>query len=98
MLAIDRTAVAELARRHHVHRLTLFGSGTTDDFDPQRSDADFLVEFIPGASSTLDDYFALKASLESLLGRSVDLVAPQSLENPYFADEVARTSVEIYAA
>ena len=40
-----RAELAELCRRHHVLRLSLFGSSTRDDFDPQRSDLDFLVNF-----------------------------------------------------
>ncbi|HEX7352714.1 nucleotidyltransferase family protein [Brachybacterium sp.] len=98
MLVIDRVAVAELARHHHVARLSMFGSGTTAAFDPERSDADFLVEFSSASPSPFDDYFGLKEELESLLERPVDLVTSQSLENPHFARSVARTSVEIYAA
>ena len=98
MLVIDREAVAELSRRHHVSRLSMFGSGSTTSFDPERSDVDFLVEFASDSPSPFDDYFGLKEALESLLRRPVDLVAPQSLENPHFARSVTETMVEIYAA
>lgn len=98
MLSIDREALADLARRHHVVRLVAFGSMTTDTFDPARSDADFLVDFSSSSPSPFEDYFGLKESLESVLGRPVDLVSPTSLENPHFAESVARTAVEIYAA
>ena len=98
MLVIDREAIAEIARRHHVERLALFGSATTDSFDPEHSDADFLVEFSTTSPSPLDDYFALKEALEEALGRPVDLVSPTSLENPYFAETVARSAIELYAA
>jgi len=36
-----RSELAELCRRHHVLRLSLFGSATRDDFDPQQGDLDF---------------------------------------------------------
>src|SRR5699024_403324 len=98
MLVIDREAVAELARRHHVERLSLFGSATTDAFDPEHSDADFYVEFSPGSPSPFADYFGLKTALESMFARPVDLITTSSLENPHFADSVARTAVEVYAA
>ena len=39
----------ELCRWFHVRRLDLFGSAAGDDFDPARSDLDFLVEFDPQA-------------------------------------------------
>lgn len=98
MLVIDRDAVAELARQHHVKHLSLFGSAATEDFDPGRSDADFLVEFSPESPSPFEDYFRFKEALEELFGRPVDLVTPPSLENPHFAASVARTAVEVYAA
>ena len=98
MLVIDREAIAEIARRHHVERLALCGSATTDSFDPEHSDADFLVEFSTTSPSPFDDYFTLKKALEEALGRPVDLVSPTSLENPYFAETVARSAIELYAA
>ena len=42
-----REEVAELCRRFHVRRLEVFGSAARGDFDPERSDVDFLVEFDP---------------------------------------------------
>jgi len=39
--------IAELCRNYGVRRLEVFGSATrVTDFDPERSDADFLVEFL----------------------------------------------------
>jgi predicted nucleotidyltransferase len=55
-----------------VRRLNLFGSAARGDFDPQRSDVDFLVEFDRTHTDAL--YFGLKEALEGLLGRPVDLV------------------------
>ena len=42
-----REQLAELCRQHRVQRLALFGSALREDFDPERSDLDFLVEFEP---------------------------------------------------
>lgn len=41
----NREKTAEICRAHHVRRLSVFGSAVRDDFDPQRSDVDFQVEF-----------------------------------------------------
>lgn len=95
-LMIDHDAIAVLCRRHRVTKLTLFGSAATAEFDPSRSDVDFLAEFESGAR--LDDYFGLKADLEELFGRPVDLVSPRSLENPFFAATVRETAEDVYAA
>ena len=83
---LHREELQALCRRFHVRRLDLFGSAARDDFDPQRSGLDFLIEFDrehPDALS-FDTYFGLKEALEALLGRRVDLVEPRAVRNPYF--------------
>lgn len=97
-LALDREAIAELCREYGVRRLAVFGSAVTDDFDPERSDVDFLVEFTDRVSSKFDAYFGLKESLEELLGHQVDLVMPKALRNPYFAASAKEHAEELYAA
>jgi len=37
--------VQGLCEKHHVKRLTLFGSAAKGTFDPETSDLDFVVEF-----------------------------------------------------
>lgn len=90
--------VAALCRRIGVRRLDVFGSAVRSDFDPTTSDFDFLVEFddLPPAEYA-DAYFALKESLQSLLGRPVDLVTEGSLENPYFRDCIYAERQSVYA-
>lgn len=39
-----KEAIRALCREFGVKRLELFGSAATDEFDPDRSDVDFLVE------------------------------------------------------
>jgi predicted nucleotidyltransferase len=83
-----------------VTRLELFGSAVTDDFDPARSDLDFLVEFDFSAEKVnwLNVYFEFKESLEALFGRSVDLLSFRSMENPYLIASVERQRTSLYAA
>ena len=77
-IELDREGLQVLYRRFHVRRLDLFGSAARGDFDPERSDIDFLVEFDRGHPDALsfDLYFGFKEALEALLGRAVDLVEP----------------------
>ena len=92
-------SIAGACARYGVLHLVVFGSAVTKDFDPDRSDVDFLVEFDPSSGlGRFDAFFGLKDELEALLGRPVDLVAPAALENPYFAASVERTRHELYAA
>ena len=92
--------LAEICRRHDVARLEVFGSlarGT--DFDPETSDADFLVEF--NASTELgpfDQYFALAEALRHALGRPVDLVESDSIHNPYLRAAINRSRELVYAS
>ncbi len=97
-LVLDREAIAALCRRHGVTRLAIFGSAVTDRFDPDHSDVDFLVEFREDVPNAFNAYFGLKDALEGLFGRSVDLVSPNALRNPYFAQRVEHTREELYAA
>jgi predicted nucleotidyltransferase len=94
-----REALAALCRRFGVARLEVFGSAARgDDFDPARSDADFLVEFTPSELSPLGQYFGLARALESLLGRPVDLVERGAVCNPFVLAEIERAREVVYAA
>ena len=95
-----RAPLADLCHRYHVSRLEVFGSAADGTFDPQRSDIDFLVEFLPDQylGPWLAHYFDFQAALEKLLGRKVDLVMPSAMKNPYFIREVNRTRSPLYAA
>jgi predicted nucleotidyltransferase len=90
--------IPALCRRYGVARLELFGSAASGEFDPQRSDLDFLVQFDTDSSRLFDRYFGLKESLEALYGRRVDLVTAGSLRNPYFIEAVNRSRQLVYAA
>jgi len=83
-LDFDRRALDDLCRKFRVRRLDLFGSATTGNFDPARSDVDLLVEFeaMP-PSAYAAAYFGLHAGVETMLGRPVDLVTEAALANPY---------------
>jgi len=78
--AIDLPAerIAEFCRRHHIRKLSLFGSVLRDDFGPD-SDVDVLVEFEPGRTPGLA-IIRIEDELSELLGgRKVDLVLESAL-------------------
>ena len=91
--------IAELCRQHRVTRLEVFGSAAVGEFDEQRSDFDFLVDFQDGyAGGPFRQYFDFLAALKSLLGREVDLVETRAIKNPYFARAIDETRRVLYAA
>ena len=94
----NKTAIAEVCRKHGVRRLDVFGSGARGiDFDPARSDVDFIVEYDERVP-TLSGFFALRDALSNLLGRRVDLVSLQGLTNPYVKADIERSREQVYAA
>ncbi|WP_027135051.1 nucleotidyltransferase family protein [Geminicoccus roseus] len=91
--------IVALCRRCGVKRLELFGSGARGDFDPARSDADFLLEWDPDAPGGLPDrWWELDQGLRDLLGRQVDLVALGSIRNKRLLDTIRRRPREVLVA
>lgn len=96
----NRQAIVDLCRRYGVAKLEVFGSVRTEEFDAERSDIDFLVEyplnydFGPWLSRLQD----LEAELATLLGREVDVVMVSALRNPWFRREAEKTREVIYDA
>lgn len=99
-IAGKRDELIALCRRYDVARLEVFGSAARGtDFDPARSDADFLVEFKPDSRlPPLEQYFGLARALEELLGRPVDLVQPRAIKNPYMLAGINRSREVVYAS
>ena len=98
-IAQHRTGISAICQRYGIRRLEVFGSAARgDDFDPEHSDADFLVEFAPGIEPGLHTIFSAKAELEALLARGVDLVEPGALRNPYVLASINRHREAVYAA
>jgi uncharacterized protein len=100
-IAQHREELRNVCRRFHVRRLDVFGSAARQaDFDPARSDLDFLVEFDSDAPEALSlkTYLGLKDALETLFGRKVDLVEPGAMRNPYLKAAVERSREPVFAA
>jgi predicted nucleotidyltransferase len=83
-----------------VRRLEVFGSICTDEFDAERSDVDFLVEYPPDYEfgPWLKRYLELKEQLEQVLGRPVDLVMTGAVRNRRFAQSIDETGQLLFAA
>lgn len=97
-MVLDHDAIARACERYGVARLRVFGSVATGQFDPGRSDVDFLVDFLPEVHDLLGNYLALSEELARIVGCKVDLVMSDAVENPYFAAEAFRTAQDVYAA
>lgn len=96
----NRESVVHLCEQYEVKNLELFGSATTGEgFDPERSDIDFLVEFLPlepGRHARC--YLGLLEDLQDMFGRNVDLVEVKAVDNPYLLESINKNRSKIYAA
>lgn len=99
LLDDKRTQIEELCRQFRVRRLDVFGSAIRDDFQAERSDIDFVVEFDRDPERNLfRDYMDLREALADLLGRPVDLVMEGAVRNRYIKRAIEATRRPIYAA
>ena len=85
-ITVSPEAISDFCRRHHIRRLSLFGSVLRDDFRPE-SDVDVLVEFEPAHVPGYIRMAAMESELSVLLGRKVDLLTPNSISH-YFREKV----------
>ncbi len=86
-----------LCERHGVARLYAFGSSVTDRFDEVTSDVDLLVE-LPTADPLQrgETLLVLWEEMETLFGRRVDLLTPESVRNPYLSKSIEQTRILLY--
>ena len=91
--------IANICKRYRVTKLDVFGSAVRkDDFNLASSDADFLIEFAPEVRVGLSEFMGIKTELESLLGRTVDLLESEAIVNPYVLASINRNRETVYAA
>ena len=94
-IPVDKAELAAFCRRHHIRRLSLFGSVLRDDFGAD-SDVDVLVEFEPGHTPGLA-VVDVEDELSALFGgRKVDMANPKYL-NRRLKDRVLAEAEVQYA-
>ena len=85
--------IQEFCKKHHILRLSLFGSFLHGD-SSAGSDLDILVEFekgyLPGFA-----FAGIQRELSEIFGKEVDLHTPASLSR-YFRSEVVKEARALY--
>jgi hypothetical protein len=88
--------IRDLCIKHKVSRLFIFGSALTKKFK-KNSDIDMLVDFHDvDLYDYANNYFDLKASLENLFKRDVDLLEDKAINNPFLRQSIDSTKQLIY--
>ena len=95
-VAVRCSEIDQVCAQFGVRRLELFGSAARGG---AAHDLDFLVDLgeRPPAEYARA-YFALHERLAELFARSVDLITPPGLHNPYFWQRVEQEKILLYAA
>ncbi|NJL19625.1 MAG: nucleotidyltransferase family protein [Leptolyngbyaceae cyanobacterium SM1_3_5] len=96
-LQVDRSQIVEFCDRWKITEFALFGSVLRDDFRPD-SDIDVLVTFAPNSRWSLLNWVDMKAELEAMFKREVDIVEKKGLTNPYRRYEILKTHQVVYTS
>jgi hypothetical protein len=94
-IEIPRDKIKSFCKKHHIHKLSLFGSVLRDDFTPD-SDVDVLAEFEPNQVVGFFRLSSMEMELSEILGYKVDLRTPAELSR-YFRKEVIESAEVQYA-
>lgn len=81
--------IQQLMQLYGVEQAYLFGSAATDKMNAD-SDVDFLIRFSPNLDIQTygNNYFNLLYALQDLLKLEVELVAEETLNNPYLIESI----------
>ena len=72
--------IAQVCQKWNITELALFGSVLSERFH-ENSDIDILIRFAPESPQGLLTLVKIKHELETMMGRNVDLVTIESVEN-----------------
>jgi hypothetical protein len=91
---VPYSKLADFCKAHSIVRMWLFGSVLRADFSVA-SDVDVLVELDPAHIPGWEFYGNWREELESIMGRPVDLLTPDSLR-PWIRQKIMATAQVIY--
>lgn len=99
---LDSTQIKQiklLCKKYSVKNLYVFGSVLSDTFNKE-SDIDFLINFSDELSheTYTENYFNLHVELEQIFNRKIDLIAENTLKNPYLIQSINENKELIYNA
>ncbi|WP_028664210.1 nucleotidyltransferase family protein [Runella zeae] len=90
-------AIRQVFQENSVKKAYAFGTVCTDAFG-EDSDVDILIDFDENLDPITygENYFKIVTAIETILGRTVDLVTARTLRNPYFIKVMNKTQTLIY--
>ncbi|MDX2189905.1 MAG: nucleotidyltransferase domain-containing protein [Bacteroidota bacterium] len=89
--------IFSLCNKYQVEKLYVFGSIVKNNYDPTKSDIDFLYRMINRDPLDMgEDVLNLYEDLKVTLGTEIDLISEKSISNPVFKDSIMSSRVLIY--
>ena len=85
-IALPHPKIAQFCQKHHIRKLSVFGSVLRDDFSSE-SDIDFLVEFEPDCTPGYIRLAGMEIELSAMIDRKADLRTISELSR-YFRQQV----------
>ncbi len=96
LIELNIQKIVALCEKYNVRRLFVFGSILTNRFN-EKSDVDLIVDFNKdGIADYFGNFFDFKYSLQNLLGREVDLLEEQCVNNPFLKKNIDSSKTLIY--
>jgi hypothetical protein len=92
----SKKIIEEFCIRHHIVKLSIFGSVLRKDFGSE-SDIDILIEFEPDNVPGFFGLVEMEEELSEIFGREVDVRTSKDLSR-YFRDEVLSVAEVQYDA
>lgn len=88
--------IQQLMRQYGVQRAYAFGSAVKNIMH-RESDVDFIIGFPDDMDyvTYANNYFALEEALETLLKKQVEVVAEETLHNPYLIQNINSHKVQV---
>lgn len=96
-ISLKRKALVSFCRKEGIRQLSFFGSVLREDFNPELSDVDVLVEFDPSRNITMLGMTSIEESLAMIISikQKVDLRTIEEL-HPIFRENVLRERAVLY--
>lgn len=97
LLKCKRDQIDAFCRKYGVVKLEAFGSVMTDEFDPGRSDIDFIAYFASDVPPEpwYQRRMEIEAAFAAVIGHVVDVGLPSALTDPFFRHVASLTRTVI---
>lgn len=95
IIEAKKPEIIALCHQYGVRKLDLFGSATGPNWDPAKSDFDFVVEFADYGPGIARRFIRFADAVEALLGREVDFAFEDAMR-PRFRERVNASRERVF--